>query len=559
MTEPGSRRRPRRRLTPRAEVRPRCRPPIPRRYNPPMTVTTSLWDRAADLIPSRPAAGRDRSWSALPRCPADPRRAVHVHARRRAALRDAPDAHRGATRRRAARTSSSMDVVAPPPRRRQGHDDAPGHGPRGELRDLDLGRRDRPDVRGVHQLGTQRPVRNRPRAASGRRGPPGLVAGLRAAARPCRWRRSRTPSSTRPATARTCSRPGAAGSSGTARSAGARRSSSSATIRGRSRWPATGRTSRSRSRSIARRRHPPAGRVDRRRRHPRRRGHRARAGRAAPADRLRLRLPDRDDDALLTRRVFRQPCAPDAYSPSNIVRVRVSRARKGGPASRRSRRCRACDRRSAAGRGRRRRSPIADRPRIHPRVRAPRRRAAAAVARTGPAGGTAVGEGGIDDPERPAKTLIKQDVTDLHGLGYAQELFRSMGGFSNFAISFSIISILTGAVILYDYGLAWAGTAAVMIGWPLVTVFVLAIAASMAELASAYPTAGGLYYWASQDEEQELGLVDGLAQPDRPVRDRRRHRLRRGRLPQRHDRRPDHSAARSTRPRSFRASSTASS
>ena len=59
--------------------------------------------------------------------------------------------------------------------------------------------------------------------------------------------------------------------------------------------------------------------------------------------------------------------------------------------------------------------------------------------------------------------VIKQDVADLHKLGYAQELFRSMGGFSNFAISFSIISILTGAVILYDYGLAWAGTAAVMI------------------------------------------------------------------------------------------------
>jgi hypothetical protein len=42
---------------------------------------------------------------------------------------------------------------------------------------------------------------------------------------------------------------------------------------------------------------------------------------------------------------------------------------------------------------------------------------------------------------------IRQDVKDLHGLGYAQELVRSMGGFSNFAISFSIISILTGAVI----------------------------------------------------------------------------------------------------------------
>src|SRR6266699_822743 len=107
--------------------------------------------------------------------------------------------------------------------------------------------------------------------------------------------------------------------------------------------------------------------------------------------------------------------------------------------------------------------------------------------------------------QRSREETIQQDVRDLHQLGYAQELFRSMGGFSNFAISFSIISILTGAVILYDYGLAWAGTAAVMIGWPLVTVFVLAIAASMAELASAYPTAGGLYYWASKMRNKNWG------------------------------------------------------
>ncbi|MEO8252554.1 MAG: amino acid permease [Chloroflexota bacterium] len=101
--------------------------------------------------------------------------------------------------------------------------------------------------------------------------------------------------------------------------------------------------------------------------------------------------------------------------------------------------------------------------------------------------------------------VIQQDVRDLHRLGYAQELFRSMGGFSNFAISFSIISILTGAVILYDYGLAWAGTAASLIGWPLVTIFVLAIAASMSEVASAYPTAGGLYYWASRMKGKAWG------------------------------------------------------
>jgi amino acid transporter len=106
---------------------------------------------------------------------------------------------------------------------------------------------------------------------------------------------------------------------------------------------------------------------------------------------------------------------------------------------------------------------------------------------------------------RSHQDVIQQDIADLHQLGYAQELLRSMGGFSNFAISFSIISILTGAVILYDYGLAWAGTAAVMIGWPLITVFVLAIAASMGEIASAYPTAGGLYYWASRMKNKEWG------------------------------------------------------
>src|SRR5512142_1028894 len=92
--------------------------------------------------------------------------------------------------------------------------------------------------------------------------------------------------------------------------------------------------------------------------------------------------------------------------------------------------------------------------------------------------------------------LIQQDVRDLHKLGYAQQLFRGMGGFSNFAISFSIISILTGAMLLYGYGLKFAGPVINTIGWPLVSIFVLAIAASMAELASAYPTAGGLYYWA---------------------------------------------------------------
>ena len=99
---------------------------------------------------------------------------------------------------------------------------------------------------------------------------------------------------------------------------------------------------------------------------------------------------------------------------------------------------------------------------------------------------------------RPAKEeLIAQDITRLHGMGYAQELFRTMGGFSNFAISFTIISVLSGCLTLFAAGITTAGFAAGSIGWPLVTIFVLIVALGMAELASAYPTAGGLYYWAS--------------------------------------------------------------
>jgi len=92
--------------------------------------------------------------------------------------------------------------------------------------------------------------------------------------------------------------------------------------------------------------------------------------------------------------------------------------------------------------------------------------------------------------------LIRQDIRDLHKMGYAQQLFREMGGFSNFAISFSIISILTGAILLYGYGLKFGGPIINTVGWPVISVFTLCVAASMAEIASAYPTAGGLYFWA---------------------------------------------------------------
>ncbi|MEB3101617.1 amino acid permease [Ferviditalea candida] len=92
---------------------------------------------------------------------------------------------------------------------------------------------------------------------------------------------------------------------------------------------------------------------------------------------------------------------------------------------------------------------------------------------------------------------LMHDKRELNRFGYAQELLRSMGGFSNFAISFSIISILTGAVSLYGHGLTYGGPGMMGIGWPLVALFVLLVAAAMSELASAIPTAGALYHWAS--------------------------------------------------------------
>ncbi|MBS1804499.1 MAG: amino acid permease [Acidobacteria bacterium] len=96
-----------------------------------------------------------------------------------------------------------------------------------------------------------------------------------------------------------------------------------------------------------------------------------------------------------------------------------------------------------------------------------------------------------------SNTPSSSDEQDLKHFGYAQELFRSMGGFSNFAISFSIISILTGAVTLYGYGLNLGGPLEMSLGWPVATLFTLLLAASMAELCSAYPTSGAMYHWAT--------------------------------------------------------------
>jgi len=92
---------------------------------------------------------------------------------------------------------------------------------------------------------------------------------------------------------------------------------------------------------------------------------------------------------------------------------------------------------------------------------------------------------------------IREDIGRLHALGYAQELARKLGGFSNYAISLSIICILAGGVTSFHLGLCSVGGASIGLGWPLVALFSLVVAATMGQLASTFPTAGGLYHWSS--------------------------------------------------------------
>lgn len=95
------------------------------------------------------------------------------------------------------------------------------------------------------------------------------------------------------------------------------------------------------------------------------------------------------------------------------------------------------------------------------------------------------------------ESLIAEDVKTLHSLGYAQELLRRMSGFSNFAVSFSIICIVSGGINSFQLGFSSVGGAAIGLGWPLGCLFALLFALAMAQVASAFPTAGGLYHWAS--------------------------------------------------------------
>src|SRR5215204_2177985 len=98
--------------------------------------------------------------------------------------------------------------------------------------------------------------------------------------------------------------------------------------------------------------------------------------------------------------------------------------------------------------------------------------------------------------QRPDTATARTDEEQLADLGYRQELSRAWSGFTNFAISFTIISVLAGTFTTFAFAWQNGGPIAVSIGWPVLCAFVLMVAFSMAELTSRYPTAGGPYWWA---------------------------------------------------------------
>ena len=104
---------------------------------------------------------------------------------------------------------------------------------------------------------------------------------------------------------------------------------------------------------------------------------------------------------------------------------------------------------------------------------------------------------------------LSDDEKHLASLGYTQELNRSWSSFSNFAISFSIISILAGCFT--SFGLGWnnGGPAAIAWGWPIVSAFILIIGLCMSELVSAFPTSGGIYWWAAKLGGAKAGFYTG--------------------------------------------------
>lgn len=101
------------------------------------------------------------------------------------------------------------------------------------------------------------------------------------------------------------------------------------------------------------------------------------------------------------------------------------------------------------------------------------------------------------EAKKQFESQIEKDIRHLNRLGYAQELYRTIGGFSNFSIAFSVISILSGILFLYGNGQQLAGNWNIW-AWGMVCFFQIILALALGEIASIYPLAGGVYKWTER-------------------------------------------------------------
>src|SRR5437773_9835254 len=109
---------------------------------------------------------------------------------------------------------------------------------------------------------------------------------------------------------------------------------------------------------------------------------------------------------------------------------------------------------------------------------------------------------------QPDLTQEQRDAALLQRFGYKQELQRTLGFLSNFAVAFSYISVSTGTFALFSLGIL-AGGPAFFWTWSIVAGGQFLVALNFAELASHFPIAGSIYQWSKRLSGYTLGWFTG--------------------------------------------------
>jgi amino acid transporter len=91
-----------------------------------------------------------------------------------------------------------------------------------------------------------------------------------------------------------------------------------------------------------------------------------------------------------------------------------------------------------------------------------------------------------------------EDDKILDDMGYDKVLYRGLGSFTNFAFGFTEVGVLVSIVTTWNYGLQYGGPTEIVWGFFVTFVMTMIVSLSMAEISSAYPSAGCVYHWSAQ-------------------------------------------------------------